>query len=117
MDRHCQICNRDYRSQEEKQTDVNIAIHLFRSAIRDMHDIAVIVSGDSDHIPAIQAVKELYPNKQVRVAIPIGRRADELTTVIDHFMWIKEKQLRTCMLDDVIDMGDGKKIVRPPTWV
>jgi uncharacterized LabA/DUF88 family protein len=116
-DRLCSICKKEYVGREEKQTDVNIAIHLFRSAIQDRHDIAVIVSGDSDQIPAIQAVKALYPTKQVRVAIPIGRRADQLIDVCDSYSRIRELQLKSCQLDTEIDIGGGEKLIRPESWV
>ena len=115
-DRLCSVCGKQYKGREEKQTDVNIAIHLFRFAIQDLHDITVIVSGDSDQIPAIQAVKAIYPSKQVRVAIPIGRKAEQLIDVCDSYTRIREKQLKTCQLDDEIDIGGGKKLFRPPTW-
>ncbi len=38
---------------EEKQTDVNIAIRLFELAAQDRYDNAIIVSGDTDLIPAV----------------------------------------------------------------
>lgn len=39
-DRTCRLCNRVYQTFEEKQTDVNIAIHLFRLAVADEFDTA-----------------------------------------------------------------------------
>ena len=61
---------------EEKRTDVNIAIHLFQNAVMDAYDKAVLVSGDI--IPAVQAVQKTFPQKNLSVVIPIGRRAEEL---------------------------------------
>ena len=75
VDRTCRVCGKSYRTFEEKRTDVNIAIHLFKTAVADSWDKAVVISGDSDLIPAVEAVKKTYPNKQVGVVIPIGRRA------------------------------------------
>ena len=49
----CQICNEQYQTYEEKRTDVNIAVHLFADAQKNNYDKAVIVSGDSDLIPAM----------------------------------------------------------------
>jgi uncharacterized LabA/DUF88 family protein len=40
-DRKCRICKKDYKSPEEKQTDVNIALRLFELAIKDRYDKAI----------------------------------------------------------------------------
>jgi len=116
-DLKCRICHKAYKTYEEKQTDVNIAIKLFETAIDDTWDIACIVSGDSDLIPAIKAVKKTFPLKQIGIVIPIGRRAEELKAVTDFHRKIKEKHLRTCQFRDEIDVAGGRKIVRPGAWV
>ena len=56
-DKHCRVCKGKYQTFEEKQTDVNIALSLFRLAVTDQYDRAVIVSGDTDLIPSIKAVR------------------------------------------------------------
>ena len=45
------------RFGQEKTVDVNLAVDMITFA--DMYDIAVIVSGDQDYVPAAQAVKNL----------------------------------------------------------
>ncbi|OHD71026.1 MAG: hypothetical protein A2W19_08415 [Spirochaetes bacterium RBG_16_49_21] len=114
-DKTCFKCGHTYRSHEEKQTDVNIAITLFSSAINDVYDKAIILSGDSDLIPAIKAVKNTFPAKNIGVAIPIGRTAQELINVTDFHIRIKEKHLRTSLFPQEIDI-DGKKLLCPATW-
>ncbi|MBR2082614.1 MAG: NYN domain-containing protein [Elusimicrobiaceae bacterium] len=49
---------------EEKLTDVNIAIYLLEIALKNTVDEAVIVSADSDLIPAILAIKRNFPGKK-----------------------------------------------------
>ena len=71
---HCKLCRRPYLGHEEKETDVNIALHLFRSAVRDEYDTALVVSGDSDLAPAIRAVKADFPAKRILVLSPPGRQ-------------------------------------------
>jgi uncharacterized LabA/DUF88 family protein len=115
-DKYCNICKRTYQTFEEKKTDVNIAISLFQLAIKDEYDKAIIISGDSDLIPSIEAVKSTFPAKQIGVIIPIGRRAELLKNTCDFYMKMKEKHLNASMLPDEIDIGDGKKIIRPEYW-
>lgn len=100
---------------EEKQTDVNIAIKLFQTAIADLYDTALIVSGDSDLIPAIEAVKQTFPDKRVTVVIPIGRRAEALKHAAHAHMKMKVKHLATSQFEDRIQKGD-LILTRPISW-
>ncbi|MBI1803243.1 MAG: NYN domain-containing protein [Ignavibacteriae bacterium] len=115
-DRFCSLCKKTYRVHEEKQTDVNIAIHLFRLAIEDRYDTALIISGDSDLLPSIKAVQLAFPTKKIGVIIPFGRRAEELKQVCDRHMKIKLHHLDSSMFPDEIDLGNGQKLHRPVTW-
>jgi uncharacterized LabA/DUF88 family protein len=114
--RFCPLCRKGYYTFEEKQTDVNIAIDLFRLAMEDVYDTAIVISGDSDQIPSIQAIKKSFPAKKVGVIIPIGRSSEELKNVCDFHIRMKEMHLRTCRFDDNIDLGNGEKLTCPPTW-
>ena len=115
-DRTCQICHKQYKTFEEKQTDVNIAIKLFQTAIADTWDTALIVSGDSDLIPAIRAIKTTFPSKQTGVIIPIGRRAEELKKETDFHKKIKKKHLETCQFNEIIKLNDSHVLKCPDSW-
>lgn len=116
-DRTCRSCHQTYQTFEEKQTDVNIAIKLFQLSINDVYDTAIIISGDSDLLPAIRAVKKTFPAKLLGVAIPPGRQAEALKHATDFHIKLKEQHLRTCQFPDVISLGDGRQLVRPASWV
>ena len=53
---------------EEKRTDVNIAIQMLEDAYEDRCDKLILVSGDSDLVPAVIRVRNL--GKKVLVYIP-----------------------------------------------
>ena len=114
----CQICNAQYQTYEEKRTDVNIAVHLFVNAQKDNYDKAVIVSGDSDLIPAVTAVTETFVDKHFSLVIPIGRRAQELQECVgnDASMRMKELHLRTSQFPDTFRLRDGKEVKKPIQW-
>jgi len=112
-DRYCPNCKTWY---EEKRTDVNIAIHLYRLAIEDIFDTAMIVSADSDLVPAIQAFKRTFPAKRVGVLFPFGRSSFELKNECDFHRKIKRNHLNQSIFPDEIDLGNGQKLVRPTTW-
>ena len=115
-DKFCTNCKTWYKAHEEKQTDVNIATYLFRLAVEDRYDKALILSGDSDLVPAIKEVRATFPNKQVGVIIPIGRRSEELKLISDFYMRMKEKHLRDSRFPESIDLGAGQTLECPQSW-
>ncbi len=115
-DKHRPLCGRDFRAFEEKQTHVNIALKLFQLAALDRYDKAIILSGDTDLIPAIKAVQATFPTKQVGVVVPIGRASEELKNVTDFHFKMKEKHLISCRFEDVLVLKDGSTLSCPPKW-
>lgn len=69
----CKLCGRRFCGHEEKESDVNIALGLYRGAVRDEYTLAIVVSGDSDLAPAIRLVRQDFPTKQILVLTPVGR--------------------------------------------
>jgi 6-hydroxy-3-succinoylpyridine 3-monooxygenase len=49
---------------EEKRTDVNIAAHMLEDAFYNRCDKLILVTGDSDLVPAVKAVKRISPKKK-----------------------------------------------------
>ena len=114
-DVNCRICHKSFKTFEEKQTDVNIAISLFELAYKDEYDTAVIISGDSDLIPSVKAVRKLFPSKSIWLIIPIGRSAEELKNYCDRHMRIKEIHLQTSIFPHEIEINN-KKLICPKKW-
>lgn len=109
----CRYCNRKFKKFEEKQTDVNIAIKLLGMANADEFDTALIISGDSDLAPSINAVKKISPEKQIGVVVPIGRRAKHLQSITDFHHKIKRKHLESSLMESPVVLEDGDEIVSP----
>ena len=59
-----------FETQEEKRTDVNIAIYMLDDAYQDKCDNFVLVSGDSDLVPAVRMIRHRFPTKQITVYVP-----------------------------------------------
>ncbi|MBM4158537.1 MAG: NYN domain-containing protein [Ignavibacteria bacterium] len=114
--RKCRICHKSYSSYEEKQTDVNMALYLFKLAIQDKFDKAFLISGDSDLIPSIKTVKETFPDKQITVILPLGGRSESLKQSADSYMKMKEKHLQSSQFPETIIMKNGEIITKPKEW-
>ena len=61
---------------EEKQTDVNVALHAYRDAVRGNCDQLVICSNDSDMEPALRMIKEDVPNAKIGLVMPLRAKDD-----------------------------------------
>ena len=114
--KNCRECKKKYQTHEEKRTDVNIAIHLLTNAYKDNYDKAVLISGDSDIIPAVEAVKQAFPEKEISLVIPVGGKAYELAQVIGSSVRMKEIHLKTSQLPNTVTQRNGVVLQRPGEW-
>ncbi len=69
----CEKCKNEWTTHEEKETDVRLALQILLDALEDIYDVAFVLSGDSDLVPALELVKELRPNKRILIALPKHR--------------------------------------------
>ncbi len=114
--RECHNCHRTYTTHEEKQTDVNIAVNLLSWAMTDKYDELVLGTTDSDLIPAIRIMNDLFPEKKVKLLFPIGRNSIDLRALPNDVMTTSEKTLKSCQLPNNVTLRDGSVVSRPPLW-
>ncbi len=114
--RNCYYCGRQNKFAEEKRTDVNIAVTMLNLAYQGNYDVAYIISGDSDFIPAVKMIRDKFPRITIRLIIPIGRRAKELTSACHGRIKMKEFHLARNILPDPYVTKDDFKISRPSAW-
>jgi len=113
--RSCHKCHSKFTLHEEKQTDINIAIHLLDLAHKNLLDKALIVTADSDLCPVIDLVKDSFPNIEISILVPPNRYhiARELRNKVQT-MRIKQHHLENNLLPEKItDKKTGKIIIRP----
>ena len=104
-------------------TDVKIAVDLVTDAWNDQFDVAIVVSADSDLIPAIEAVRAqfgsdrpLSSTKRVVVAFPPGRRSRQLKAVADAVFDINPIMIKNSQLPLVIPRENKPPLTRPDRW-
>ena len=112
----CKICRKEYDGHREKQTDVNIVVNLFCRAYEDTFDRAILVTADSDLVPAVREVKKTFPGKEFYLMAPLNRRCYELENIVDHVMYIKHKHLKQAQFPNPLHLQDGTKLHRPISW-
>jgi len=112
-------CGKQFDRYVEKQTDINIAISMIRRAID--YDKAILLTADSDQVPTIQLLRDMYPEKKFAVMAPIGRGAKDLARVCHEQFKMTEQHLIDCQLPNPIQVirngkPTGAYIVKPPIW-
>ena len=114
--RVCQSCGASWETFEEKMTDVNIAIALFRDAMQDAFDTAFVISADSDLISPIDAVLHTCPDKRVVVAFPPRRHSDELQRHATGFVRLGRRTIARSQFPAYIIDANGYPIRKPARW-
>jgi uncharacterized LabA/DUF88 family protein len=110
----CRDCGSQWRSYEEKETDVNIGIRIVRDAFHDVFDVYYLVSADTDLAPAIRMLKKEFPHKEfVSVATPRRPHSSEFLRLADRTLKITDNALSKCLLPAEVAAKDGKMIARP----
>jgi hypothetical protein len=62
---------------EEKQTDVNLALQIYRDAVRGAADLQVICSNDSDVEPSLLLVRQDAPEVRIGLVVPLPSASED----------------------------------------
>jgi uncharacterized LabA/DUF88 family protein len=116
--------DRFFESREEKHTDVNIALHMLDDAYRHKCDTHVLISGDSDLVPAVQHIRNRFPMARIFVYVPVPeashsgqRHAMELKRAAHDGKDLPRGLLKACLFSDpVVNDRTGQVIPKPPSW-
>lgn len=110
---------------EEKKTDVNLALTMYRDVAQGCCDRVILVSNDSDAEPALEAIKQDFPNIMLGVIQPIRppqvpnqvRRTSGSLAL--HATWvhnsISDLELQNSQLPPLIPTNK-KPILKPKYW-
>lgn len=109
-------CKQQYKTHEEKETDVHFAITFIEDVICDNFDKAIIVSADSDYLPAIRRAKDIAPGKKYLLAAPPKRlrMARSLKKACGAYVEITRGRIEKNLLPPQITDGQGKIVARRP---
>lgn len=113
----CFRCHNIIRTYEEKQSDVNLATQIVADAYQDNCDIAILVSADSDMIPAIDLAREA--GKQVYIYFPPTHKSSSLRTMAiprPIFLERYENRFRKALMPDAITLRNGFELTIPSEW-
>lgn len=113
----CKICKSSFIAQEEKRTDVNIALSMIMDCVLDNTDILILISADSDQIPTIQTVLKEFPDKKIKVYFPPERNSTDLLSISKPIVFLGSNELKfkNAIMPTIVTDGI-KKYTRPEEW-
>lgn len=114
--KQCRRCAYEFEMPEEKKTDVNISTQMVVDAFLDRFDVAILISGDSDLVPPIEAIRQYQPQKRVVVAFPPARTSEDLKRAAHAWFWINEQKLRLSLLPNPVVKPNGHELYKPTEW-
>ncbi len=116
--RNCPNCKHQWDGHEEKESDVNLAVFLVKLAYEDAFDKAIIFTADTDLAPAIRLVREAFPKKEIRVAIPEMRlnRSKALENAANGRIRVTDSHFARNLFPAKIFLPDGTEIERPKKY-
>lgn len=112
----CRRCGHEYTRYEEKETDVNIAVSLVADAAEDRMDTALLISADSDLVPAVRAAQRVHPSLVVVAAFPPKRYSAELHTLMPRSFHLGANVIRQSLLPDLVSTAGDGAWSRPQKW-
>lgn len=112
----CNRCGNIWRIAKEKMTDVNIATELIVDAYEDKYDMALLISGDSDLTPPINAIHRLFYNKRVFIAFPPRRHNQSMSLSARGSEIIGRKRLLDSQFEPEVISKSGYRLQIPKEW-
>lgn len=101
----------------EKQSDINLALHLIKDAHDNVYDCAYIVSADSDQAATARMLKDWFPQKYlVGTSPPSSKVPDKIKTYADAHFELTLLDLECCVFDHPLIGKSGSPIPRPPEY-
>lgn len=106
----------------EKQSDVALALHAYSDAMRDEIDHVVIVTNDTDIVPALKLIKE-HTKAKIGIIAPTRQKSAPVNQyLVNHADWtrahITDEDLEASQLPSVIKAlrANGNVIHKPISW-
>lgn len=78
--------------------------------------MALLITADSDFVPAIQAAKRIKNDLRIVVAFPPKRHSDDLKRSSDAYFTIGQNVIRRSQLPARVPISEGVILERPRYW-
>jgi len=112
--RRCRSCGARWIGHEEKETDVQLAVHMVADALKGDVDRLIAITADTDLAPAIRMIAASAPGCEVFVAAPPKRMGR--CRVLMPRLELSPGRLGRCLLPETVQVGTEKVVHRPASY-
>lgn len=105
-------CGQTYVTHEEKETDVNIGVHLMADALQDRFDRALVISADTDLNSAVALTRAEAAGKRIDLVAPPGRKGRNSAALFE----VTKGKIRKSLLPAEIQRAHGQIVHRPTEY-
>lgn len=111
---------RSFYVNEEKRTDVNIAVTMLDDAYQGKCEQMTLASGDSGLVPGVATIRSRFLNIRIVVHVPANNpicgQAVELRSVAHMHRDLPLNLLPKAVFPPTISVPPAPPIVKPPDW-
>jgi uncharacterized LabA/DUF88 family protein len=110
---------------EEKKTDVQIALAMYKDVVKENCQQVVLCSNDSDLAPALQEIRAEKPDFKIGVVMPIrpatkGEKSRRISGSLDALAtwtrdYIRDEELQAALLPEKV-ATNKKPMMKPEHW-
>lgn len=106
----------DGEKWNEKQSDINVAIHLMMDAVDDQFDLAILLSADSDQAATTKMFSERFPDKKLLGVAPPNKSVPNKVQqyCFAHFA-LSRATIERCIMSESVQ-GKHGPISRPDAY-
>lgn len=117
-DRQCRNCGKQWVEHDEKASDVNLALTMLQQANLNAFDRAIILTADTDLVPAVKMVREQFPALRIHAMLPRTRYvvAHAMRSVCHLTHKYDESHLQRNLFPEELVLADGTTIKRPEKY-
>ncbi len=112
----CPSCGKSVVRYQEKQTDVAIGSKIIELATSIACETIVVVSGDSDLIPAIRTARRLNSGCKIWMAFPFGKGGNQLRNATHGAFAFSSGQYVKHQLPQSVQLAPGRFVYKPMKW-
>ena len=112
----CPHCGRKITRREEKETDVAVASKLLEILHLGQCDTAIIVTGDTDIVPAVKTAQKIFPSQKLGFLLPYKRHNAELTRLSSTHFLVTSTAYTRHQFPDPVSLRNGRTINKSATW-
>lgn len=112
---------RTWQDYEEKYTDVSLGIQIVNDTHLACFEKLILVTADTDLMPAVRMAKEIRPQQQVVLCIPGLHQkriwgAKPIADVADKATRANAELFVRCQFPAAVQDSHGRSICRPAAW-